>query len=87
MNIQIETVKRITCNMTAQEWGLFDMYGSGNAANELNRVVESTLNRGVAPHTAKEVIGETMETHEEFGANDTEAELALDTILQAFYTK
>lgn len=79
------TIKKIiySCNLTPEQWGLYDGDDAENAATALNSAVMRAFESYTETHERLLHIYQTMKQFRSSGANDSEAHAALDAIFAA----
>jgi hypothetical protein len=73
----------ISCNLTPEQWGLYDEPASFAAARALNDTVVEAFNSDRPKHEKLLMIYQTMKEHRSCGATDSETYNAVDEIFNA----
>ena len=73
----------ISCNLTPEQWGLYDCDDAENAATALNSAVMRAFESYTEKHERLLHIYQTMKQFRNCGSNDSDAHNTLDEIFSA----
>ncbi len=73
----------ISCNLTSDQWGLYNSEGGHDAARELNDVVVEAFNSDRPREEKLLMIYQVMKKHRHCGATDSDAHHTIDEIFNA----
>jgi len=81
----IEITRTVKLSLASDDWGLYDIPGSSEAADRLNLAVADAINSTATWSQAYTVACVAMNNESEYGAADTEGKQALKDILRQVY--
>lgn len=85
-NVSVDTVDRITVNLTGSQWDLFDStMDTAEAAKALNHALEKHVNLGMSREEVTAEVEKVMDMYSAFGARDTEPRAILSHLLDQIY--
>lgn len=83
---KIEIQRRLTLNLTADDWQLYhSIVGKDAAAADLNKQIAEAINNSSNAKEARVKCDPVLRKHEKFGAADTEGFEMLEHILEEVF--
>lgn len=73
--------KKITLELTPDEWAMYDITGAERAARELNRHVAAAINGADTLAVANSRVRELLHSYSKYGVDDTEGHVVADKLL------
>lgn len=77
----------VECNLTADQWQLYDKNGRDFAAQELNATFAAAVNSGARKSDIMPAMRPVMKKWEDLGAADSEAYHTIEDMMEVAFVK